>query len=513
MYNPFYRSQLQQSRPYTYSLVLIVFMTLWHLFLAGQVNLSVDEAHYALYGVKLDWSYFDHPSMVGWLNAIPTFFSHSDRAMRILPILFFALSNWILYHLATRLYPDFRWVGFWTLVLINSAFMFQLLSTSMLPDTPLMVAALMVVWTLLNLRSARETQHGTFKYWIYMGIWIGVAGLSKYTSVVLVFSLMLVVLLERRWYWLTDKGLWTAVLIAATLILPVLYWNHQHDWISFLYQIHHGTYNTDWQWSRVLETQLAQLALYTPILYLIGLWVMMTSWFNASPSTKLLGAFSLPVILLFAMNSGYEMSLPHWTQLAWLFIAPSSVYWIWKHWQTKALRLFVYIGGTLSLVFAGLLNTQLAFPWMPVKSDDNPVRELHGWPQAIAEAQKLQQRYPGTALFAANWSQASRIAWYAYPQKVYVTDNRFDQFDLWYGNPESGSDGILIIPSYEQKPPATGSAGHFQQCRKVEQLPITRLQTTIVTYSFYHCTDFHAPQYQGWVTQLPLVKKMQANQN
>ena len=39
-----------------------------HLILAMGVGLSVDEAHYALYAYHLDWSYFDHPPLVGWLQ-------------------------------------------------------------------------------------------------------------------------------------------------------------------------------------------------------------------------------------------------------------------------------------------------------------------------------------------------------------------------------------------------------------------------------------------------------------
>ncbi len=121
---------------------------------AGQLNLSVDEAHYALYGLKPDWSYFDHPPMVGWLNALMAPFTHSDFGLRILPATLFALANGVLYKLAKRLFPSFSWIGFWTLALVNSAIMFQLLSISMLPDTPLMLAGLMLLWHLLNLREA-----------------------------------------------------------------------------------------------------------------------------------------------------------------------------------------------------------------------------------------------------------------------------------------------------------------------------------------------------------------------
>ena len=498
-----------RNRPLIASLWLIGLTLLWHLFLAGQVNLSVDEAHYALYGAKPDWSYFDHPPMVGWLNALVVPFSHSDTALRVMPALLFALSNYLLYHIAIRLFPTFEWVGFWTLALINSAFMFQLLSISMLPDTPLMVASLLVFWALLNLRESRLNSPESFQAWIAIGFWLGLAGLSKYTSVTLVLSLLLVMVVEKHWYWLKDRGLYAALLIALILISPVLLWNQQHDWISFLYQIHHGTHNDDWDWQRVINTQLAQLGLYSLALYGIGLWLMVTRLFkNNGDAIRLLALFGLPVILLFAMNSGYEMSLPHWTQLAWLFIAPAVAFHIWQHWSKKAMRVFVYISTTITLVASLLLNSQLATPWMPLPDNENIVRELHGWPEAMQTAQQLKGDSP---LVASNWTQASRMAWYAYPEPVYVTDNRYDQFDMWFGNPPAGSDGLLVVPSYEDIPPKTTRPGYFSNCVLLQKLPIKNNKesdaTIIVTYSFYQCQNFIPVQYSGWVTELPLVQQ------
>ena len=36
-----------------------------HLIFGFLLDFSVDEAHYALYAEHLDWSYFDHPPLVG----------------------------------------------------------------------------------------------------------------------------------------------------------------------------------------------------------------------------------------------------------------------------------------------------------------------------------------------------------------------------------------------------------------------------------------------------------------
>jgi len=64
--------------PLKASILLVGFMTLLHLFLAFNVELGGDEAHYALYGLMPDWSYFDHPPLIGWLQIIPMWLAPYD---------------------------------------------------------------------------------------------------------------------------------------------------------------------------------------------------------------------------------------------------------------------------------------------------------------------------------------------------------------------------------------------------------------------------------------------------
>ena len=59
---------------------------------AWSLPFSADEAHYALYGSFLDWSYFDHPPMVGWLQSIALIFSSSEFSLRVIPIILSGLS-------------------------------------------------------------------------------------------------------------------------------------------------------------------------------------------------------------------------------------------------------------------------------------------------------------------------------------------------------------------------------------------------------------------------------------
>jgi 4-amino-4-deoxy-L-arabinose transferase-like glycosyltransferase len=477
--------------------------------------------------------------MVGWLNALPAHLFPSDFGMRLLPITLYALSNYLLYRLAVRLYLH-PWVGFWSLALLNSGVMFQLLSQSMLPDTPLMVFVLLAVHQTLTLRD-----HPSIKNWLLLGLILGLAGLSKYTAITLVISLLILAVAERHWQWFHPKHWGVAALVALVVITPVLYWNAMHDWISILYQLHHGTHNDNWEWLRVLQSQGAQLILYNPLLYLFGLFLMIRYSFDwrstlsdAEKNHRLLALFALPTILLFALSSGYEVTLPHWTQLAWLLMTPTVAYWLMQLWSKKAIRFMTYLVGGLSVGLTFVLLSEIWTPWIPFPENKNPVQELHGWPQALQKAQKWQNRLAENGkrppLFAANWTQASRIAWYGRPQPVYVTDNRFDQFDLWFGNPPAHSNGLIVVPSYESAlkklppPPKTEmekqftektqknakipspakaneaqKPGQFTTCQHLETFPVVKHQQLIVAYQFFYCQDFTPPQYDGWVRQLP----------
>lgn len=474
--------------PASASLLLVLFVSFWHVFLSTQAGLSVDEAHYALYGLKPDWSYFDHPPLVGWLQMPFVWFGQYDWLTRIMPISLFALTNYLLYRLAFSLFPTASaWLGFWTLILINLSLMFQLLGLAMLPEAPLMVFALLTLLTLLKIR-----QHSHIKYWLWLGLWLGLAGLSKYTAITLVLSILLVMLIERRFDWLRTPGPWLAGLIALALIMPVLYWNLHHDWLSFRYQLEHGTRDPNWSIVRALASQGAQFSLYGPLLYLVGLGLMVThGWRDGAYRTATL--FALPILLLFAYGSGHKLTLPHWTALAWLFIAPVVAHWCLQHWQRAWLRLAAYSHGVLMLVLTLILNSLLVFPWL-MSAPNHPLQDLFGWPEAYSKAQVWQTKIAEQTgikppLFVTNWTHASRLAWYAYPEPVYVNDTRFDQFDLWFNEPEAGSPGLVIAPAYADAL-RFHAPGQFAECKMLEQWSAMRRQSVMVDFTLYLCTNY-----------------------
>ncbi|WP_455198419.1 glycosyltransferase family 39 protein [Kaarinaea lacus] len=479
--------RIQNLSPLSATLLLITISSLLHLLVAGRVELSGDEAHYALYGANIDWSYFDHPPLAGWLNAIVLLFSNSDFALRVLPVLMFAGTSLVIYRLAIELFPESNtWIGFNSVAILQSGILFNIIALAMIPETPLLLfssLAILYLW--------RALKTNRLKHWIIVGLCFGLAGLSKYTAVTLVFTALLFIHFSRRWEVVRTPGPWIAFALAFLLITPVLYWNATHDWMSFAYQLGHGFHKPEWSITRFLITQGAQFAVYSPGIYILGLWAIIAGfrqWHH--PGVKLILVFTLPVLLLFNWGGGYEESLPHWTSLAWAGLSPLTARWIMIHWQKTWVRVGTWLSGSYSLLIILLLHSLLFSPWLALPEDKNILRDLYGWRDATKHAQELANQMaitPGgkPVIMVNNWSIASRLAWYSHPQSLIVSDTRVDQFDLWYGGPEDIERGIMVIPAYFKNKQTLKTK--FHRCNQIDRLAVKHRDHTLVTYLFFEC--------------------------
>ncbi len=467
-------------------------ISLAHLLVAGRTELSGDESHYALYGYFLDWSYFDHPPLVGWLQALILPWSDSVFALRLWPVVLGALTSLTLFRLTRLLFPDDGPWGAWVAVaLLQSALAFQALSLALLPDSvllPLGLAAAAVLY--------RAAEQGRERHWLWVGLLFGLAGLAKYTAVTLAASAVLVVLVGQRGQ-LRRPWPWLAVAIAAAAILPVLVWNGQHDWISFRYQLGHGVPGRRWELGRFALSQAGQLVAYGPLLYLLGIAAIvggLRRW--REPAVRFVLLLALPALLLFVWSSGLEPTLPHWTLFGWALLTPLIAHWLLGAWQRRWVRVVAWLGGGYALLLALLLHSALFTPWLPFQPLRYPFADLYGWQAATARAEQLRLAMEATAgpkplLFAGNWSYASHIAWYARPVPVQVTDDTVGQSDLWYGSPAVGARGVMVVPlSQFSEGDVARWLGRFAHCEKADEVDYLIGGQAAVGYGLYRCEGY-----------------------
>lgn len=462
----------------------------------GQAELTNDEAQYALYGFYPDWSYFDHPPLAGWLNAIILQFSDSDFSLRIWPLLLAALSSFLLYGFTRDLFPEESpWIGTIAVLLYQASIISQAFAMAMLPDTPLIPIAIAAVWLLH--RALKRNQH---HLWIYIGILFGLAGLAKYTAVTLVVTAIFALLIYKSRNVLFTKWPWIAVVLAALVISPVLYWNYINDWISISYQINHGAPETPWLFKNLFISQVSQFLTYTPAIFIFGFIAIFSTLNNTAKNIKnknelYILAFSLPILILFDSMSGYFPALPHWTALGWIALMPLIAKWIVQHWNKKSVRIFSYVSLTYSFVLIISMHLLLATSLMPFEDNKHPLEDLYGWKKVALKAVELQKKMQlenkdnTIVIFTGNWAQFARLAWYAKPTPVQVTDQRYEQSDIWYGSAKIGGNGILVVPPKYKNSDANGRK-RFQHCDFQQDVSQMIKNKKAATYQLYKCYGF-----------------------
>jgi 4-amino-4-deoxy-L-arabinose transferase-like glycosyltransferase len=450
------------------SLGLISLFTLSHLYLADILALGVDEAHYALYGKYLALSYFDHPPMVGWLQSFILPFSQSEFALRLIPIFLFFLSTLVLHSLTKQLYPNAnKYAPFIAVSLLLSSVLVHVISFAMIPEIPLLLFGLLIIKYTHHVLNFNKIHH-----WILLGILLGFAGLSKYTGVILVVPILILIVqktIKTRSF--PMMSLLSAV-IALVLISPVLIWNYQHNWLSFDYQINHGTGGA-WNSIITLQSLSIQLLSFSPLI-VIGSIIAIIKTKN-----HFLTLWFIPNITLFAFSSGFAFTLPHWTTLAWASILPLLASYIPEFWQKTWGKVLIVFSSFLSLIL--LISLYLSIiDKSPFTITPHPLKDVTGWAESAKYGQKLLQKLTkknqikNPTLFVTNWTHGSRIAWYAYPTPVEVLDNNINQFDLW--KPNTSKAGVVI--TLEKKPPSK-----FKKCQLLDD----RNYKKINHFYFYWC--------------------------
>lgn len=484
---------------------LLVTLLVIHFGFGFLLNLSVDEAHYALYGLHIDWSYFDHPPLVGWIQALPVFLGAPDGILRLIPEALWLITIILSSKVSTELISESNFLKthsninaenltelakWFTAIVIMVAPILHVLAVGLLPDT--LLIALIPLLQLLTLKISKAIKFSESRelyLWIGLGLVLGLSGLSKYTSIFSALAIPVCLFLWHGPNLLKRSGLWICLTIAAILISPIIYWNWQHHWISFIYQLNHGSGNI-WQARRLFVFILNQLATYG-VLPIIGLWL--TFKYKFAFTKILLSFFLIPFIIFFIMSGGGG-SLPHWTSPAWIALAPFAGIGLAIGWN-KSKRNLIKIAIAIQLGLCILGFTLLLFGGIPgvSKTDNlgknNPIADLYGWNEAGQIARTLANENKVEALVVKNWTLASRIAWYAKPLSVFVLDNRYDQFDIWFGQPKPNSKAIYV--NWSQMPyPIPTEKNTYNSCKMLDKLDISHFGRIISSFDFYLCEDW-----------------------
>ena len=321
---------------WTIALLLAAYVLLRCLY-APLMELSGDEAYYWTWSRCLAGGYLDHAPMVAWVIRLGTMLiGNSELGVRFPAALLsagtIAAGIWLASQITpilpannatalaakpSRLHPAV------VLTLLLLAFpLLHVLGAIITPDTPA------VFFTTLAIGMALRciTRPAGLGSYVVLGIFCGLAMLSKYTSLVSVVSILAVLLLhDRRRF----GRIILAGLVACIVLWPMLRWNYQHDWVSFRFQLRHGT-NIDAHATATLLGMIttaagnlatfigSQLLVGSPILAPLMIFNAYRALRSGHAPRRLLAIAGLVPLTLFACTSFLHKVEANWTSQAYL---------------------------------------------------------------------------------------------------------------------------------------------------------------------------------------------------
>ena len=465
-------------------LLFITLVAILRLLIAPHVGFGVDEAHYVLYGIHLDWSYFDHPPLVGWTQYLFTsIFGLNEFGARVSAILIGFFTSLFLYQLIYQINKNAT-KTFIAVLALYASFIFNALFLMLMPSTLLFLLILPIIFQVIKLE-----KDDSQKNWLTLGILLGLAGLSEYTAVLFIFPIIAYILIKRQYKLLISPKILLTIAVALILILPVIYWNIIHHWASFAYQSAHVVGNKSIHWVGFFRSLGAQFGAYNPLLVPLAFYGLYKAFRSKNDTLFLSALFGLTLISFFTYASLYKTALPHWSALFYLLFIPIGTYYMIDV-SKKYLKIAIIFG----LFVSALAYGELVFKFIPFPDYKSIQRDIYGWETIMKEANAVISDRDKEAIAVTNWTLASRAMFYnqPYKTKVYLIDNRKDQFDLWEDNKDIGKDLVVINTHFFHK-----DVAKYMRCDKVytiKKFDITRNHHKVNSIDLVMCKNFQGLQ-------------------
>ncbi|MBC7872377.1 MAG: glycosyltransferase family 39 protein, partial [Ferruginibacter sp.] len=368
----------------------LVFYGLWlllGLMQAGLTELQDDEAYYWVYSQYLDWGYFDHPPMIAVLVKMGYAIFPNELGVRLFPLLLNIFSLVIIEKLLERKNPFL----FYAIAL--SMAVIQVTGFVAVPDIPLIFFT-----ALFFLCYKRFINNYSLLNSFLLGLSVAFLFYSKYHAVLIV---LFVLLSNIRLF--TKYQTYVAGMIALLFFAPHLWWQYQHDWVSFRYHLFESNVNA-YKFSFTADYIIGQLLLPGPI----AGFILLPAAFLYKSKTQVEKAlyYTMIGIYCFFLLSSFRGKVEgNWTSpvLVSLVVLAHSFLNEKARWQKTLFKLL-----PLTLVLILFARVIMIADLLPVKEIK---KRYHAWKEWPALMKEKTKGLP--VVFSNSYQRASKYWFYS----------------------------------------------------------------------------------------------------
>ena len=335
---------------------------------SGQYGFYGDELYYFACSKHLAWGYVDHPPLVALLTFVGTqIFGETAFGLRFLSGLAGAMTVLLSAKIA-HIQGGGKLSQALAALSICFAIAFPAIS-SFFSMNPVDI----MLCTIFIYLFAKTIEAPSPQKWITLGVLFGVGLLNKYTFLVLGFSLLLSLIITKRWKVLKSFWMYAGAVIGLIIFLPHVMWQVDHGWPTLEFMRNAAEYK---------NLSLSPLAFLSQLIiglnpFALPLWLCGLTYLLFSKETKeyrFLGWTAVIFLLVYMFqNSKMYYVLPVFP----LLLSSGAVAierFSQKHlirWPKRAIASTMIISGTLLM--------PLAVPILPVKQFVTYAKTLGLW--------------------------------------------------------------------------------------------------------------------------------------
>ncbi|MBV5277687.1 MAG: glycosyltransferase family 39 protein [Campylobacteraceae bacterium] len=387
-----------------------------------------DEAYYWLWSHHLALSYFDHPPMIAYQIKLFTTFGDAVWQIRMVNIFCMFGAGYFIYKTARYLFDEKTAFYAFLIFIFSPAVTMGLVITT--PDSPLAF-----FWAASLYLTAKAFFEGKTRDFILAGALGGAALLSKYTGILLFMSYFIFIASYRPKLFVSKK-LYLAILFGLIIFSPVIIWNIQNDFSSFLFQYYHGssTGGESIGFNHDLELFGGAFGIFGPVFFALLLYLFTQKEFYKNERLFFVLSITLLTLLFFLYKGLYKKMELNWVAPAFASASIVVGYFIAKNDMKKTL----IWGLIISLLIGGVMKFPLFFG---LEGARNPHNRLFGQEELAKHIEHLTNEN----VYTDYLTMASALTYYLKKDVYIPTQTRKSQFDTWQqGHNFASKPGIYV---------------------------------------------------------------------
>ena len=341
------------------NIFLVIFCLLFLLlkFLAvssTSFNLYGDEAQYWLWSKELAFGYYSKPPLLAWLiSAATVFFGNSFLTLKSIPIVLYCVTSLLIFILSSKLFKNN------TLALCCGLTFFLLPATSLSSFLLSTDIILILFWAGSLIQILRIRECPTYYNFVFLGVLVGLAFLSKYAAVYFIISLALLIIIDKdfRHIFLMSKfKLVLFVIVTSLIVFPNALWNHYNNWATLEHTADNASIGSlKFNLVGFSEFFLSQILLIGPFLFVSFLFCNFKK-IKIGTNERFLFAFALPALLIVSFESILVRAHANWAAVSLVSLSILLVSIVYQS-NEKLVHLNNYLNLTIGFALFIMIGT------------------------------------------------------------------------------------------------------------------------------------------------------------